>query len=1050
MDSLVTTPVTGTPPSREIDVETLRLRLEEAVDGEVRFDAGSRAAYATDASNYRQVPIGVVVPRDLDAGVAAVAVCRARDVPTLSRGGGTSLAGQCCNVAVVIDWSKYCGRVESVDVARRRVVVQAGAVLDAVDHVLARDGLMVGPKPSSHPACTIGGMIGNDSCGASAQAYGKMADSVLRLEILTYDGVRAWVGPTSAEEYARIQAGGGRLAEIYRQLRELRDETMELVRTRFPRLERRVSGYNLDQLLPENGFNVARALVGSEGTLVHVLRAELAVVPRPAARALAVLGYDDIFTAADAVPAVAAHRPLALEAMDETMYRLARAERPHDPALRDLPAGAGWLLVQFGGDTPEEARERAETMMRDMTRRGARASGDGSRLVHGDGVRGDGVRGGGVGGGGVGGGGVGGGGVRGGEVRGGEVRGGEVHAPADREGAGGRAGVPVPTHAFLGDPVREDQLWRLRESGLGVEAYPPTGKQTYEGWSDAAVPPERLGAYLRDYDRLRRRHGYAHSALYGHFGQGCVHGRLPLDLHTDDGIAAYRRFAQEAADLVASYGGSLSGEHGDGQALAELLPRMFGEAVVEAFGRFKAVFDPRDRMNPGKVVHPNRLDQDLTQRHFYPLEPRHTFFGYPQDHGRFGHAATRCVGTGKCRKHTFEGGVMCPSYRVTREEEHSTRGRARLLEEMVRGDVIADGWRSTAVRDALDLCLACKGCRAECPVNVDMATYKAEFLAHHYRGRPRPVAHYSMGWLPLWAALASAAPGTVNALTHLPGLSRLVKAAAGIAGQRELPRFAKERFTDWFRRRGTVGPGTRGRVVLWADTFTNNFDAHVGRAAVHVLEAAGFEVLVPPVTLCCGLTWISTGQLGVARRVLARSVRALLPWAESGVPVVGLEPSCTAVFRSDGPELINTAQARLVSERTLTLAELLEERAPDWRAGRAGGSALAQVHCHQSAIMGYDADRAVLERFGVRTRVLDTGCCGQAGNFGFERDHYDVSVACAEEGLWPALRAADPDETVLADGFSCRAQIAASGTGRQGRHLAELLAAALTRPSHEP
>ncbi|SEG96859.1 FAD/FMN-containing dehydrogenase [Nonomuraea solani] len=975
LDSLLGTPVARKP--REIDVETLRRRLEEAVDGEVRFDTGSRAAYARDASNYRQVPIGVVVPRSLEAGAAAVAVCRARDVPVLSRGGGTSLNGQCCNVAVVIDWSKHCGRIESVDPVRRRVVVEAGAVLDAVDRALAAYGLMMGPRPSSHPTCTIGGMIGNDSCGASAQAYGKMADSVLRLEILTYDGVRAWVGPTGEEEYARVQAEGGRLAEIHRQIRDLRDDTLELIRTRFPRLERRVSGYNLDQLLPENGGNLARALVGSEGTLVTVLRAELAVVPRPAARSLAVLGFDDIFTAADAVPAVAAHRPLALEAMDETMYRLARAEHPNDPALRDLPPGAGWLLVQFGGDTPDQARERAEAMMRDVGRR--------------------------------------------------------------------ERGL-APNHLFLGDPVREDRMWRLRESGLGVEAYPPTGRQTYEGWSDAAVPPARLGEYLREYDRLLRRYGYADSALYGHFGQGCVHGRLPLDLHTDDGIATYRAFAMEAADLVADYGGSLSGEHGDGQALAELLPRMYGDGVVEAFGRFKAIFDPRDRMNPGKVVHPRRLDQDLAQRHFYPLEPRHTFFGYPDDHGRFGHAATRCVGIGKCRQGTSEGGVMCPSFRVTREEEHSTRGRARLLAEMVRGDVITDGWRSEAVRDALDLCLSCKGCRSECPVNVDMATYKAEFLAHHYRRRIRPISHYSMGWLPVWAALASSAPRTVNALTHMPGLSRLVKAVAGVAGRRELPRFADERFTDWFRRRDRPGPGTRGRVVLWADTFTDHFDPHVGKAAVAVLEAAGFEVHVPPAALCCGLTWISTGQLATARRVLGRSVRALLPWAEAGVPVVGLEPSCTAVFRSDGPELLNTPQTRLLSERTLTLAELLERHAPDWRPSSTGGAALAQVHCHQSAIMGYDADQAVLDRFGIRTEVLDSGCCGQAGNFGFERRHYDVSVACAEEGLWPALRSAGPDQEILADGFSCRTQVGHSGTGRRARHLAELLAAAIVRP----
>ncbi|MFF4193967.1 FAD-binding and (Fe-S)-binding domain-containing protein [Nonomuraea sp. NPDC001831] len=976
MKSLVNTPVTRTPTSREIDVETLSRRLAAAVDGEVRFDLGSRAAYARDASNYRQVPIGVVVPYDLDAGVAAVAVCRSGDVPVLSRGGGTSLAGQCCNAAVVIDWSKHCGAVESVDVAGRRVVVQAGAVLDQVDHELARYGLMVGPRPSSHRACTIGGMIGNNSCGASAQAYGKMSQSVLRLEILTYDGVRAWVGPTGDAEYDRIQAQGGRLAEIYRQVRELRDETMELVRTRYPRLERRISGYNLDQLLPENGFDLARALTGSEGTLVTVLRAELRVVPSPPARALAVLGFEDVFTAADAVPAVARHAPIALEAMDETMYRLAKREHPGDPALQDLPEGGGWLLVQFGGDTPEQAREQAETMMRDV---------------------------------------------------------------------GERAGTPTPTHAFLGDPAREDRLWRWRESGLGVEAYPPTGRQTYEGWSDAAVPPERLGAYLRDYERLLRAHDYQDSALYGHFGQGCVHGRLPLDLHTDDGIARYRAFAREAAELVASYGGSLSGEHGDGQALAELLPVMFGQEVVEVFGRFKAIFDPRDRMNPGKVVHPRHLDQNLAQHRFYPQEPRQTFFQYPHDHGRFGHAATRCVGTGTCRKHTFEGGVMCPSYRVTREEEHSTRGRARLLEEMVRGDVITDGWRSAAVRDALDLCLSCKGCRSECPVNVDMATYKAEFLAHHYRRRVRPRAHYSMGWLPVWAALASAAPGLVNAVNSAPGLSRLVKAVAGITPERELPRFARQRFTDWFRRRPRGGPGTRGRVVLWADTFTDHFDPHIGRAAVDVLEAAGFEVVVPPVTLCCGLTWISTGQLGVARRVLARTVRALAPWAEAGVPVVGLEPSCAAVFRSDGPELLNTAETRLLAERFLTLAELLETRAADWRPATTGGQAIAQVHCHQSAIMGYDADRAVLDRFGIRTSVLDTGCCGQAGNFGFERGHHEVAQACAEQGLWPAVRSAGPGEELLADGFSCRTQIAAAGTGRQGRHLAELLATALIR-----
>jgi FAD/FMN-containing dehydrogenase/Fe-S oxidoreductase len=975
--------------------DSLRKALEDQVDGEVRFDAGSRAAYAHDASNYRQPPIAVVVPRSVEAAVDAVAVCRDRDVPVFSRGGGTSLAGQCCNDGVVVDWSKYCRRLISLDPGNRRAVIEPGACLDDLNRELAPHELMVGPRPSTHDTCTIGGMIGNNSCGASAQAYGKMADSVHRLEVLTYDGLRMWVGETPDEEYERILNGRGRRADhrragIYRALRELRDENMALIRTRYPRIPRRVSGYNLDALLPENGFNLARALVGSESTLVTVLGAEISLVPVPRCQSLVVLGYGDICRAGDAVPVIAAHQPLALEGLDDTLIDLARAEHiAGQEALKDLPSGSGWLMVRFGGDTREEADERAEALLHDI-----------HRSEHGPGV------------------------------------------------------------SYLDDPYEEERLWSVREAGLGATAYPPDRRDTHEGWEDSAVPPERLGDYLRDFTRLLDEFGYQPCSLYGHFGHGCVHTRIPFDLTSAGGVQKYREFVEKAAGIVVSYGGSLSGEHGDGQSRGELLPIMFGEEVVSLFGRCKQIFDPGNRMNPGKVASPleagspapprgrgvQRLDENLNLLGYHPHEPV-THFSYPHDHRQFKHAAARCVGIGKCR--ASSGGVMCPSYRVTQEEKHTTRGRARILMEMMRGDVITDGWRSEEVHEALDLCLACKGCRGDCPVNVDMATYKAEFLSHHYRWRPRPLSHYSMGWLPVWARLASAAPGAVNAVLRAGPLSGVIKRAGGVEPRRELPRFAPERLTDWFRRergRGGPAPGSasgRPPVLLWPDTFTSNFSPGIGKAAVQVLESAGFRVEMPPIPLCCGLTWISTGQLGIAERVLRHTVRALSPWLRAGVPVVGLEPSCTAVFRADAPELLaGDPDAKLLAEQTVSLAEFLLDQAPTAITAALPGSgrkALAQPHCHQHAIWGFDADRRVLERAGVQAEVLDVGCCGLAGNFGFERGHYDVSVGAAELGLWPAVRRAGPDVTVLADGFSCRTQIEA-GTAARPRHLAELLA----------
>ncbi|WP_030739813.1 FAD-binding and (Fe-S)-binding domain-containing protein [Streptomyces sp. NRRL S-31] len=957
------------------DRSGLEAALRAEVDGEVRFDPGSRGAYVTDGSNYRQVPIGVVVPRTVEAGARAVSVCARFDAPVLSRGGGTSLAGQSTNTAVVIDWSKYCTGVLSVDPERRTCVVEPGIVLDELNRHLARHQLQFGPKPSTHSHCALGGMIGNNSCGASAQAYGKTVDNVRRLEILTYDGQRAWVGPTPPDERDRIIAGGGRLAEVYAGLDRIATEYLADIRRGYPRIPRRVSGYNLDSLLPENGFDVARALVGSEGTLVTVLRAELDLVPVPAYQSLLVLGYPDICAAADDVPRLLEHcSPTQLEALDGRMAQLMREEGAYLDSLAILPQGDSWLMVQYSGDSQDDVDGQAHALLHAVGR--------------------------------------------------------------DERDA---------NVAFSDDPEREQKMLRAREAGLGVTARPPDDRETWEGWEDSAVPPERLGDYLRDLKRLFEEFGYDHPSLYGHFGQGCVHTRIPFGLKTAEGVAGFRRFLERAADLVTSYGGSLSGEHGDGQARGELLTRMFGQRLVTAFGELKALFDPGDRMNPGKIVHPNPVDGQLRLGPSWRPATPATHFGFPEDDHSFNRAVMRCVGIGNCRGHS--GGVMCPSYRATMEEEHSTRGRARLLFEMLDGhadSVIRDGWRSTAVHDALDLCLACKGCKSDCPTGVDMATLKAEFMSHHYAGRTRPMAHYSMGWLPLWARLSRTAPALVNSALHAPGLARLGKRLAGVDGARPAPVFAEKSFVQWWRERGRdePDPADPRTVLLWPDTFSNHFHPAIAKSAVRVLQDAGFRVAVPTEPVCCGLTWISTGQLATAKKVLARTLAVLRPHLEAGTPVIGLEPSCTAVFRSDAPELLPADQdVQRLAGQVRTFAEQLVHHAPDgWRPPSLARRATVQTHCHQHAVMKFDADRELMRRAHLDAEVLDEGCCGLAGNFGFERGHHEVSMAVAEQGVLPAVRGTAPDSMVLADGFSCRTQIEQGGTGRRALHLAEALA----------
>jgi FAD/FMN-containing dehydrogenase/Fe-S oxidoreductase len=962
--------------SGEVDRPGLARVLADRVRGEVRFDDGSRALYATDGSNYRQVPIGVVLPRDLDDVVHTVAAAREFGAPVLSRGGGTSLAGQCCNVAVVMDFSKYMHRVLEIDSERRVARVEPGCVLDDLRHAAEAHGLTFGPDPATHTHCTLGGMLGNNSCGAHSLLCAKhgiglrTSDNTERLTVLTYDGLGLEVGPTVEPELDAIIRAGGRRGEIYRALRTLRDRYADLIRAKMPQLPRRVSGYNLDELLPERGFNVARALIGTESTCVTILEATLRLVPAPRARSLLLLGFPDVYAAADRVGEILPHHPTALEGMDRCLFDWVRAKGDEDADLALLPPGGGWLLVEFGGESKEDSDAQARALM--------------DRLA---------------------------------------------------------GGPDAPAMKLYDDPGEEARIWRVREGGLGSTAWVPGRPDTWEGWEDSAVPPERIGGYLREFNALLRRYEYE-TALYGHFGQGCVHCRIPFDLYTAEGIRRFRTFLDEAADLVVRFGGSLSGEHGDGQSKAELLPRMYGPELVRAFREFKAIWDPGGRMNPGKVVDPAPITSHLRLGTDYdPPEPD-TYFRFPADRGTFARAALRCVGVGECRRES--GGVMCPSYRSTREERHSTRGRARLLWEMLNGHVLTEGWRSDAVREALDLCLACKGCKHDCPVGVDMATYKAEFLAHYYAGRLRPRQAYAFGWIHQWAALASRAPAIANLLTHAPGLSDVAGWAVGMAADRQAPAFAPERFKRWFRRRE---PGPRGRpVLLWADTFNDFFHPETAQAAVAVLERAGFRVYVPRAELCCGRPLYDYGFLGMARRRLRQILRALRRPIRAGLPMVVLEPSCASVFRDELLNLLpNDEDARRLAGQTCTLDELLTRRAPEFALPTLRGRALLQGHCHHKSVLDFPGEETLLRRIGLELDTPEPGCCGMAGAFGFEAgEHAEVARACGERALLPAVRAAGDSTLVIADGFSCREQIA-QGSGRTALHLAEVLELAFAR-----
>ena len=1003
---------------------------------DVDSSVGTRARYSSDAGLTRIPPLAVAFPCTPEQAAAAFHLARAHGVPLTARGGGTSCASNAIGPGLILDFSRYMNRVISIDPEARTATVEPGCVGSTLQAAAAKYGLRFGPDPSSQNRATIAGMVANNACGPHATAWGRTSDNIVSLECIDGQG-RRFTATTSHDSALHDVPG----------LASLIDTNLAPIRTQLGRFKRQVSGYSLEHLTPEGGRNLAAMLTGTEGTLVLILSVTVRLVPLPDAPVLAALGYRSMIEAADDVPALLAHSPLAVEGMDRRLVDVVRAHKGPG-AVPALPEGEGWLLVEVGapGEDVTASLERARALCAD------------SAAI--DTV---------------------------------------VYPPGDQASA----------------------LWRIRADGAGLGGRtPPDGagggdQQAWPGFEDAAVPPENLGAYLRDFTALMEEFDID-GLLYGHFGDGCVHVRLAMPLDTPEGVAHSRAFLQSAARICAAHGGSVSGEHGDGRARGELLRFMYSPEMLDLFARVKHVFDPDNLLNPGVLAAPmdeaeaasrararnadgagnagiagipghsggalelqpgvDLLDANLRRVAARPM-PADGGFAFTHDGGDFTAAVHRCTGVGKCRA-GVSGTFMCPSYLATREEKDVTRGRARILQEAANSQLIK-AIDSPEVLEALDLCLACKACSADCPAGVDMARYRSEALFRTYRGRMRPLSHYTLGWLPRLTRVTARVPGlatVANAVMSVGPLRSLAFRIIGLDPRRGMPALQSGTFTAWARRRslladsvpasassdpvsdareregaqassisdspilsGPRDPSGRPYALVWADSFSQTLDDAGARAVVDVLEANGFAPIVAP-DACCGLTWITTGQLTGAKKHLASLLGVLAPFAASGIPIVGVEPSCTAVLRDDLLDLLpEDPRSALVSDATRTLAEVLsavptsERRLPSLE----GVEIVAQPHCHHYSVMGWDADQALLESLGARVTRLE-GCCGLAGNFGMEAGHYDLSVAVASHSLLPSL-SAQPDAVYLADGFSCRTQ-AAQLADRGGVHLATLLA----------
>lgn len=992
------------------DYRTFYSRLREKFRGEVLDSRADRAVYATDSSNYRIPPKVIACPQDQDDLRVLLQVARECRVPVTARGAGTSCAGNAIGPGVIIDYSRHLNRIIKIDPENRYAVVEPGVVQAQLQQAAAPYGLRFGPDPSTSSRCTIGGMIGNNACGPHATAYGRTSDNVLELRLIDGLGREIIAGHTPQNPPETPQAVPASEAQIQQipGLKSLVAANLATIRREFGRFGRQVSGYSLEHLLPENGSALAPFLSGTEGTLGVITQATVRLVPLPKAPVLVALGFPDMIAAAAAVPRILPLKPLAVEGMDARLVEVVRRHKGPG-AVPDLPKGSGWLLCEVGGEglAEEATLQRARKL-------------------------------------------------------------------AVASGASGEAVMIYPPGADAA------AIWRIRADGAGLGGRTPQGDQAWPGWEDAAVPPENLAAYLQDFQTLLEKFELD-GLLYGHFGDGCVHVRLNMPLGSAAGLGKSRDFLFAAAQLVGKYGGSISGEHGDGRARSELLPKMYSPQAVDLFAQVKALFDPENLMNPGVLTGPagpDGVEENVRRTQARPLKARAEGFAFSEDAGSLTDAFHRCTGVGKCRAdNSGAGGFMCPSFQASGREQDATRARARILQEATNGGLV-HGLSDPEIWQVLDLCLACKACSADCPAGVDMAKWRSDTLFRRYRGRLRPLSHYALGWLPRWLRLMAKIPGArqlANLATKIRPLVQAVLKLLHLDTERALPRFATRSLEsqypshqlwpnksegspwgqDYSPKPGVVADkeiaakagkqtrqaalSTSKSVVVWADSFSRGLDQRGVKAAIKLLTEAGWQVFLAPPDACCGLTWITTGQLKGARRHLENLLARLAPPAANGIPIVGIEPSCTAVVRDDLLDLLPAdPRALMVSESTFTLAEFINANCPELQLpDLTGMNVVAQPHCHHYSVMGWEADRALLEKTGAKVVELQ-GCCGMAGNFGMEAAHRQMSLTVAEHALLPALKA-NPDAVFLADGFSCRTQ-AETLAGRGGVHLAELLA----------
>lgn len=937
--------------------------LAMAIAGDCDFSAAGVALYTSDASNYRQIPLGVVYPKNSDDVKITTNLCREQALPVLMRGGGTSQNGQCVNEAVILDCSRYMTRVLSINEDDRTALVEPGIVCDALKAEAERVGLTFGPDPATHSRCTLGGMIGNNSCGPHSMLAGKTVENVVALEVLTSEGDQFWVGPTTEDELESIIAKGDRQAAIYAELKAIRNEYAEEIRARYPNIKRRVSGYNLDQLLPENGFNVARALVGSEGTCISILQARVSLIENPLHKRLVVLGFKDIYTAGDSVPELMPFKPIAMEGLDWNIIGGLNDRNLKQQEVALLPEGRAWLLVELSASSEGALDEHCNSF---------------------------------------------------------------VYAMKDS--------LLVQSVIQITNPNDVTAIWSIREQGASATSMSlnPADSDPIVGWEDTAVDPLQLGNYLREFQALVDRFGYT-TSLYGHFGDGCIHARITFDTRTKEGIVHWRNFSQDIAKLVVKFGGSLSGEHGDGQAKAEFLPIMFGENLMNAFRRFKAAWDPQGRMNPGKLIDAYKMDDNLRFGPDYARPLINTTLQFVQDVGGFARSSERCIGMGKCRAQT---GAMCPSYQASGEERYSTRGRAHLLHELVRGEVLVDGWQNTDIADSLEHCLSCKACKHECPTQVDIAAYKAEFMAAHYQHKRRPLHHYALGFIGSTLPKVGKLAPLIN-FSQQGLLGGIVKKLLGFSQGKSLPLLEKQSFSAWTRQHAArhdqhfswFGSTEHPVVVLWSDSVNAHYRVAVLKSAIAVLNKCGYQVAIAKSFFCCGRPLYEYGFLEQARSQLQQILDNFHPHLPVNSSIVVLEPSCLSVFKDELKKLYpDDRNASDLSERAMTLSAFLSGKitAPK----RILNKGILHLHCHDKSQGGPNHERDWMQLCFESLEEPEAGCCGMAGSFGMREKTRHLGQTLFSRHLKPSIDSSDPDTVIVANGFSCHEQITDYGKQR--------------------